>query len=217
MDVLSALPRDTNHVRHLLFTLPLPFSLSQANHELFWPLVDNIYAIRNSENVPFHVRDSRAAHVRHRVICRFKRTRAAPLVSQGKRILSSKRIISGYDVSFLILAFPKYYEYHLVRQLRDLDLVTCLQHVHSLDESDAAKRNSFLRKLVGAEVANGYPPAAVISSLTGQGRANARVRLASAGGTYLTRQDVINAGLTWRLADPNRLWVVVSAKDDVNL
>jgi hypothetical protein len=86
-----------------------------------------------------------------------------------------------------------------------------------LDESDANKRNSFLRQLVGAEVANGYPPAAVIGSLTGSGRADARARLAAAGGAYLTRQDVINAGLTWRVANPNRLWAAADAKNDVSL
>ena len=96
-------------------------------------------------------------------------------------------------------------------------MITCHQHSHSLDESDANKRNSFLRKLVGAEVAKGYHPAEIIGSLTGKGRADARARLAAAGGTYLTRQDIINAGLTWRLANPNRLWAHVSAKDDVSL
>ena len=129
----------------------------------------------------------------------------------------TKRLISSCDVTLKLLAFPDHYEYHPISQSSVLGLVTCLQHSHSLDESDAYKRNSFLRKLVGAEVANGYPPAAVIGSLTGQGRADARARLASAGGAYLTRQDVINAGLMWRLANPNRLWVVASAKDDVNL
>jgi hypothetical protein len=96
-------------------------------------------------------------------------------------------------------------------------LVTCLQHSHSLDESDANKRNGFLRELVGAEVTKGYRPTAIIGSLTGQGRPDARARLAAAGGTYLTRQDVINAGLTWRLANPNRLWAIIDVKDDVSL
>jgi hypothetical protein len=86
-----------------------------------------------------------------------------------------------------------------------------------LDESDANKRNSFLWKLVGAEVVNGYPSVAVICSLFGDGRADARTRLASAGGAYLNRQDVINAGLIWRLANPNRLWVIISNKNNVNL
>ena len=35
IDVLSALPRDIDHVRQLLFTLLVLFSLSQANHDLF--------------------------------------------------------------------------------------------------------------------------------------------------------------------------------------
>jgi hypothetical protein len=86
-----------------------------------------------------------------------------------------------------------------------------------LDESDANKRNSFLRKLVGAEVANGYPPAAVIRSLIGDGRADVHARLAFIGGAYLNRQDVINTGLIWRLANPNRLWAVVNNKNNVSL
>jgi len=217
MDVLSALPRDTDHVRHLLFILPLPFSLSRANHKLFWPLIDNVYSIQTSKDVSLRKRDARPAHVSHRLICRFRRSRATPSASQGKRASSTKRVISGCDVTLKLLAFPDHYEYHPIGQSSVLDLVTCSQHSHSLDESDAHKRNSFLRKLVGAEVANGYHPTAIISSLTGQGRADARARLASAGGAYLTRQDVINAGLTWRLANPNRLWAVASAKDDVNL
>ena len=155
--------------------------------------------------------------MRHNVICRFKRSRDTPSASQGKRASSTKRFITGCDVSFTLLAFPTHYEYHPIGQSKDLSLVTCPQHSHSLDESDANKRNSFLRQLVGAEVANGYHPAAVVGSLIGTGRADARARLVAAGGAYLTRQDVINAGLMWRLANPNRLWAVAGVKDDVTL
>jgi hypothetical protein len=196
MDVLSALPYDIGHVRQMLFTLPLPFSLSIANQELFWPLINNAYSIRHSENVGPRKRNSRATHVRHCVICRFKRARALPSASQGKHASSIKRNIAGCDVTFHLLAFSDHYKYWPAKKPSDVDFITCLGHSHSLDESDANKRNSFLRKLVGAEVANGYPPAAVIRSLIGDGRADARALLASAGGAYLTRQDVINAGLT---------------------
>jgi hypothetical protein len=151
------------------------------------------------------------------VICRYKRPRAPPLASQGKRVSSTKRATIGCDVTFALLAFSDHYEYWPIGKSGDEELVTCVRHSHSLDESDAYKRNSFLRHLIGAEVANGYPLAAVIGSLAGQGRADARVRLAAAGGAYLTRQDVINAGLTWRLANPNRLWVIADLKDDVSL
>jgi hypothetical protein len=45
MDVLAALLRDTAYVQHVLFTLPLPFSLSRANYKLFWLLINNVYLI----------------------------------------------------------------------------------------------------------------------------------------------------------------------------
>jgi hypothetical protein len=217
MDVLSALPRDVSHVRQILFTLPLPFSLSRANQEQFWPLINNVYVIWKTYDVGFRKRDSRPAHQRHKVICRFKRARAAPLISQGKCASSTKRVIIGYDVSFTLLAFSGHYEYYLTSQSEDLNLIIYYEYSYLLDESDASKRNNFLRKLVGAEVAKGYHPAEIISSLTKKGRADVYAQLAAAGGSYLTRQDVINTGLTWRLANPNRLWVQVGAKDNVSL
>ena len=57
----------------------------------------------------------------------------------------------------------------------------------------------------------------MVGSLIGTGRADVRARLVAAGGAYLTRQDVINAGLMWRLANPNRLWAVAGVKDNVTL
>jgi hypothetical protein len=113
MDVLFALLHDVGHVRQIFFTLLLPFSLSIANQELFWPLIDNAYAIRHLESVPPRKRNGRAAYVCHRVICRFKQARAVPLASQGKRASSTKRNIAGYDVSFHLLAFPDHFEYWL--------------------------------------------------------------------------------------------------------
>jgi hypothetical protein len=86
-----------------------------------------------------------------------------------------------------------------------------------IGRSDANKRNSLLRSLVGAEVAKGYHPAAIIGSLTREGQPDTRAQLAAAGGAYLTRQDVINAGLTWRLANPNRLWAHANVENNVSL
>jgi hypothetical protein len=129
------------------------------------------------------------------VICRFKRARATPSTSQGKRASSTKRTIIGCDVTFALLAFFNHYEYWPISKLGDVEAITCLEHSYSLDESDANKRNSFLRALVGAEVAKGYYPTAIISSLNGEGRADARAQLAAASGAYLTRQDVINASV----------------------
>jgi len=80
MDTLQALPRDVDAVRNILFTLPLPFSLTSANYTLFWPLIDNVYSIRKSRDVPAGLSRSRGGawvpeHKYHYVICRFKRPR----------------------------------------------------------------------------------------------------------------------------------------------
>jgi hypothetical protein len=155
--------------------------------------------------------------VRYQVIYRFKQARAILSASQGKRASSSKRVVSSCDVSFALLVFPDHYEYHPFSQSKALNQVTCMQYSYSLDESDTNKRNSFIRRLVGAEVANGYPPVAVIGSLIGNGRADARAHLASVGSAYLARQDVVNAGLTWRLANPNRLWAHRDVKNNISL
>ena len=90
-------------------------------------------------------------------------------------------------------------------------------HSHSLDESDADKRPSFLMRLVGQEVAKGYAAATVISAIRGGGDLSALARLKAIGGAYLTRQDVRNSGAAWRLAHPNALFVTALAKDDVSM
>jgi hypothetical protein len=177
MDVIQALPRDTSHVRHdILFNLPMPFSLSRVNHERFWSLINNVYVIRKSRDVGLWKRDYRPAHQWNHVECRFRRSRDLhePSASQGIRASGSKRVKAGCDVTFNLLAFLDYYEYWPIGQSGDLASITCTQHLHSLDESDANKRNSLLRQLVGAEVAKSYHPAVVIGSLRGEGLAKAR-------------------------------------------
>jgi hypothetical protein len=75
LDAILALPRDIDHVRDVLFDLPMPFSLSRTNNEQFGPFIDNAYWIRHSDNVAFRKRDGRPAHVQHRVICQLKISR----------------------------------------------------------------------------------------------------------------------------------------------
>jgi hypothetical protein len=114
-----------------------------------------------------------------------------PSISTGARTSTSKRVVSGYDVTFQLWNFRDHVEYRPNGQSLS---ITC-QHAHSLDESDANKRNSFLRALTGAEIAKGYPPAMIIRSLNGNGRADARARLVATRSAFLDTQDVINAGL----------------------
>ena len=67
------------------------------------------------------------------------------------------------------------------------------------------------------DIAKGYAPAAVIGSIRGFGRSEVQALLNAAGGTYLTRQDVINCGASWRLANPNALFASRDTKSDVGI
>lgn len=207
MDGLASLPRDTAYIRQLLFDLPLPFSLSRANYNLFWPLIDNIYSIRTTSHVTSQSRDN----TRHYVICRFKRTiNTAPSSSLGPRASTTKRIQRSCNAAFRLVKFNNHVEFHVTG-------AETTAHDHSLDESDSNKRNSFLLGLVRREIAKGYSPAAIIGALRGNGQSELRNRLAAAGGTYLSRQDVINSGASWRLANPNALFASRESKDVIEI
>ena len=177
MDVLTALPRDTRHVRQLLFDLPLPFSLSRANYDVFWPLIDNVYSIRTLRRTTSISRD----FTYYYVICRFKRAYSAPpSSSQGPRANTTKRSVRSCDTAFKMIEYTSHVEFHVTSG-------QFAQHNHSLDESNASKRNSLLRGLIQLDIAKGYAPAAVIGLLRGSRQAQSRDRLAAAGGVYLTR------------------------------
>ena len=131
MDVLSSLPRDTAHVRQLLFNLPLPFSLNRANYDLFWPLIDNVYSIRKTR----HVTAKSGDFTRHYAICRFKRAyNVPPSSSSGPCAGNTKRALKSCDVAFCIIEYDDHVELHVIRD-------QWTNHDHSLDESDANKRS----------------------------------------------------------------------------
>ena len=133
MDVVASLPRDTSHMRELLFALPIPFSLNLANYKLFWPLVDNIYSIRISRPYTSGSGDYKY----HYVICRFKRAyQVTPNSSQGLRA-TTKRIGRSCNLSFKLLEYANHVEFYPIETSASV-------HDHSLDESDASKRNSLL-------------------------------------------------------------------------
>jgi len=65
------------------------------------------------------------------------------------------------------------------------------------------RRNSALRGVAATESSKGYAPATIIGAIRGIGQDGGRAILEDAGGRYLTRQDVKNAGHAWRTANPD--------------
>jgi hypothetical protein len=115
-----------------------------------------------------------------------------PSTNKGIRASSTKRHINSYDVTFQLLKFKNHMEY---RPNGQSPSITC-PHAHSLDKSDTNKRNSLIRGIARAEIAKGYPLAAMIRALNGNGHADTHERLTAAKGAFLDYQDIINAGLT---------------------
>ena len=133
-----------------------------------------------------------------------------PSSSLRSRVTSLKRTKKHCHVAFRLLEYADHVEFH---RLGSNPLI----HEYSLDESDAIKRNSAIREHVQHDIAKGYAPAAVIGSIRGFGRSEVQARLNAAGGAYLTRQDAINSGATWRLANPNALFASRDATSDVGI
>ncbi|RFU33746.1 hypothetical protein B7463_g2626, partial [Scytalidium lignicola] len=179
METLNTLPQDLSRSRDLLFGLPVPFSITTADYNLLWPFIDNVYSIRKARVVRYPV-----PHTIRYVSCRFKRVRRKGVPSGQSGRAPPKRVKPSCGVTFRMLEYPDHVEFYSSGE-------QTTNHSHTLDESDAIKRNGFLRKLILKEVARGYAPATIISALRGTKDAQALV-LRVVGGTHLTRQDVIN-------------------------
>jgi hypothetical protein len=192
---LQGLPRhvELSSIRPILFNLPVPFSLTRADYEKFWPFIDNVYATSLTRDYPGQNPPYGVKYIR----CRHKHTPRAERPSASIRG-PRKRTAISCDVQFKILLFQDHVE---CWQLTDKPHF----HTHSLDESDASKRNSVIKGLVRREMSRGHPPAEVVATMRGNGDPSARAHLDSAGGKYVSRQDAANTGIAWRLANPDRL------------
>lgn len=72
-----------------------------------------------------------------------------------------------------------------------------------IGQKEQAKRNSVLLDVAKTEASKGYAPATITDAIRAIGRQGEDNRLQAAGGTYLTRADVKNAGAGWRVANPD--------------
>ena len=178
MDVLRSLPEDISHMCQLLFDLPLLFSVRLSTFDRFWPLIDNVYSVRKTTPVISKSGD----YEQLAVICQFKQAYHVALSSsQGLRSGSTKRASSSYDIEFKIVKYTNHMEFHPTG--------SSVNYSHSLDESNASKRNSLLQGLVQLDIAKGYCPTAIINLIRGYNQSEIEGRLKAAGGAYLKGYD----------------------------
>ncbi|TGO08628.1 hypothetical protein BTUL_0200g00220 [Botrytis tulipae] len=205
MDHLPLPPRDISTRRQYLFDLNhLPFRLSRSEYDLLWPMVDNVYSDRTQ-------RKTRDGVISHYIICRFKRYTKPTNQSLNPTAKRRKRLESTCNVAFKILEYTNHFEFHSTGE--------SINHTHDLDACDANKRHSFLIGLVKTDIARGYRPAQILQAIRGEAAefASSDSPLRLIGGTYLTRQDIINCGSSWREKNPNTLFVDLATKSDVTL
>ena len=135
MDVFALLPRDLNQISYIwqsLFNLSLPFRLSTTDFKLYWPIIDNVYIIRRTSHMTADSGDFK----RYTVICRLKWENEVALSSSLKSYITTmKRTKRYYNMAFCLLEYVNHIEFHWLGN-------NPLIHEHSLDESDAIKRNS---------------------------------------------------------------------------
>lgn len=185
-------PLGIGPIRLQLFELVEPVLFSAEEFTAAWPFVSNVWK-SSSKSAPSG--SSQKTYFR----CRFHNATTAK--SQGKG-LREKSIRKGMACPMRCRVVVD-----LISGVHTIEKTSGDAHNHSLDDSDRNKRPQPLMSIAGAEVANGYPIAAVANTMRASHLPRAEERLEDAGGRFLRRQDVANASRGWRKANPNPRFV----------
>ena len=188
-------PADIGVMRQRLFQLAEPVVLSQADWEIYWPFVDNVYAYRDKR--PEKKDGSQLSYWQ----CRLHRKSWQGSRHAGVR-QRHKGSRQGSVCNFVV---------HVTRRLGGSYEIRRAPkhsntHSHSLDESDAVKINSALRRQCQEQVTKGVNPAHIVTVLQGAERSS-RATLEHAGGKYIDRQIVVNTAQGWRRSNPDKRFV----------
>ncbi|KAH8586029.1 hypothetical protein B0O99DRAFT_645564 [Bisporella sp. PMI_857] len=174
MDPYSLLPRDPAticHMRARFFNMTLLFRVTRAEYNLYWPIINNVYIFNKTRCA------SNA----------FKRAYKSTLSSRFSLRATIKKIKIQCNVKLRLVIQSEYVEFTSVDS-------NFFIYTHSLNKSDAYKRNSAILAYLQADITKSYALAAVISFI-----------------------HAINSGACWRSANPNALFALLNAKDHVKV
>ena len=76
---------------------------------------------------------------------------------------------------------------------------------YNIETNNRTRRNSVVRNVARFNVARNFTPAVIFRTLLSNNNRNkaARIHLRAAGGSHITRQNIINARHTYRQSNPN--------------
>ena len=92
------------------------------------------------------------------------------------------------------------------------------RHTHILEESDCMTINSFLKNVAAEEIGKGYKPATVWENMRGVHNHHLTDKQRNlAGGKFMKREDVVNAGRSYWKANPDQKNVTPVRKGNVDV
>ncbi|KAI9870453.1 MAG: 2,5-diamino-6-(ribosylamino)-4(3H)-pyrimidinone 5'-phosphate reductase [Pleopsidium flavum] len=179
---------DIKAYRERLFNLAEhPMEMSITNFEAIWPYIDNIWCRREVRTYPDHTHSyyrCRRGRKEWTPVLKDKSTNRQRSIRQGKQCAVTFKATRYNEASVIILE----------------RIGGWTEHNHTLEEADALKRNSMLRGIAASEMSKNYSAATIAKALHG-GRVGTNIE--DAGGAFLTRMDVHNAGQAWKTANPD--------------
>lgn len=197
MTTLLNNPPDLPAWRRRLFEVIEPITLSPDEFDTYWPYVDNVWVRRQSRDYPTYRIEYWNCRLQRTWVTKPPPEDQNSTLSQLSRRKQSKRQCGTCDMRLSVQhVTPDTPNAHvIIQRLANAGL----SHSHDLPDSDMTKRNSVLLSTARTEASKGYSPAIITAAIRLTGRAR-DARLEEAGGRYLTRTDVENAGpLTGRL------------------
>ncbi len=196
MTTLLTIPTNIAAIRQRLFDLDEPIDLTVAEFELYLPYVDNVYTKRMTRTT--RNGNSMFEYTYYDCILRRPTHATANIATDKHGAKRTRRLGPTCPVRIKAIRI-QYSNGETTYQISRLGS----GHTHDITELDLIRRNSALRGVAAIETSKGYAPATIVGAIRGIGKDGGRKILEDAGGRYLTRQDVKNAGHAWRKANPD--------------
>jgi len=175
----ALIPVPPNHREWIqqLFTVKEAFTLSKAEFDKYWPLVDGFWATDGTSNgINWNS---------HYFTCRLRTTKTSSTKRTGdgiKRCESSLRKPRACPIRNKIIETKAQPSVFNIQQTKSEEL---LQHDHEIHFSWKEKTSPFLREIVLHELEKGYAAAIVLKELKGAGHDGGRSLFNSIGGEFL--------------------------------
>ena len=185
---LFANPPNLAIVRQKFFLLDTAFEWTEADFDLYWPFMDNVWSRKRSSSLEDQTRTDY-------YWCKLRAVTKAYVpkpTSEGKRP-RKKRAREEVTCDMSVRIAFKDGRYHISR-----GSTSDVRHSHDLDYLDGVKRNSAIMAIARREAAKAFAPVSTFWKMWDEPQ-----KMREAGGQYMKIADVRNASSVWRAEHPD--------------